>query len=155
MNNKGFTLIELLATIMLLAIVMSVGAYSVVNYISTSKEKSYDVLVENIKIGAQNYFEECENINIMGSSLPEDACKNLIVNNKATISLGKLIKYGYIKSSATKEDIKIIENPKSNNSMNNCTITITKNVDSNYNTWYTFATTDTSEDCPKTNEYIK
>jgi len=153
MNNKGFTLIELLATIMLLAIITSVGTYAVINYITSSNEKSYNILVKNIKIGAQNYYEECENINIMGSKLPEEACKNLIVNNKATILFSDLLKYGYIKSSSTKDDVKIIENPKTNNSMNACTITINKNIDSNFNSWYTFETTDTTEDCPKTDEY--
>lgn len=153
MNNKGFTLIELLATIMLLALITSVGAYAVINFINGSKENSYILIVKNAKIGAQEYFEECENIDIMGSDLPEEACENLINNNVAIISFGNLVKYGYLKSSSfDNSGNKIIENPKTNSPMNECMLKITKKIGSNYSVSYEYQSTG-GEGCPTTSEY--
>jgi len=165
MNNKGFTLIELLASIILLAIIMSITTVFVINIIQDSKEKSYDLLVSNIKIGAQEYFEECENKNIIDSSLPDSACNNLIKNSGcsetqvdkcATMNLGTLLRYGFLISSATDNNgNKIVENPITNNNMNTCNLEIMKFVDdTNYSTWYKIISKSTYSYCPKTEEYV-
>jgi len=142
MNNKGFTLIELIASILLLGVIMSVTAGTVVNLMESSKQKSYDLLIENIKIGAQGYFEECENQD------PNDKTINScppIENNEDytleyfTVSLEELLNYGFLKSSSKRENVKIVENPKTNENINPCQIKITKEINkSNYTVSYEF-----------------
>ena len=41
MNKKGFTLVELLATLIVLALVMSLGTYSISSIIENSKENTH------------------------------------------------------------------------------------------------------------------
>ena len=156
MNNKGFTLIELLATIILLSIIMTVGAYSVVGAITASREKSYDILISNVKTAAKSFYEECENSKIIASSIPTEYCS--IYNNKLTISYKTLLDYGFLKSSAiteedidndgVKEKIKIIENPKDNSNLNNCNILVTKEVDTNSGVSYVFSKVGIDSICP-------
>lgn len=183
MNNKGFTLIELMAAIILLAVVMSITTVSVVSVLQNSKQKSYELLLSDIKIGAQGYFEECENTGIMKETLPDDACKDLTTNknlitnacdNDVTMvenvscsdtkisefkmNLSSLVKYGFLKTSSVETDsegIKKIENPVTNNGMNDCQIKVLKFVNmNNYSTWYKIISLNDSgiEDCPTTGE---
>ena len=58
MNKKGFTLIELLATIIILALVMSIGAYSITAIIKNSKQKNYELLIGNIKDAAEELYDK-------------------------------------------------------------------------------------------------
>lgn len=149
MNNKGFTLIELLAVIILLSLVTVVSTVVVVDNLKNSKEKSRDLLIENIKIGVQEYFEECENSNILESELPENVCINLIKSGTDTdvfnglipekyalTDVQSLLNYGFIKSNATDSDNnKIVEDPVTNKSMNGCIFKIMKFNDS-VSSWY-------------------
>lgn len=143
MNRKGFTLIELLVTIMLIAILTTITTISIINILKTSKEKSYEILVKNIKIAAQNLYEECENSSIIETELERSICKNLIREHDkcqskseeepdscASITIEDLVKYGFLKTSATDNTTneKIIENPLNNENMNSCEIEILKYV---------------------------
>lgn len=159
MNNKGFTLIELMATIILLAIVMSVATVSVVSYINTSKEKSYDILIENIKIGAQGYFEECENDNIIETSITCPTIYKIdndeIITETITIYIRDLLTYGFLKSTATEGENKVVKNPKTDEIINSCQIKVIKTVDS-----ITYATSYSVENnggtnCPPSDDYSK
>lgn len=137
-NKKGFTLIELLAAIILLAIVMSISAVSVIGVINKSKSKSYDSLIEYAKIGAKSYFEECDNKEIIGSTESSKIDCNKLSGNKLTVTFGDLLTYGFLVSSSKKNDSKIVENPYNNENMNSCKIIVTKtvingNVSYNYN----------------------
>lgn len=137
-DKKGFTLIELLAAIILLAIVMSISAVSVIGVINKSKSKSYDSLIEYAKIGAKSYFEECDNKEIIGSTESSKIDCNKLDDNKLTVTFGDLLTYGFLVSSSKKNDSKIVENPYNNENMNNCKIIVTKtvingNVSYNYN----------------------
>ena len=62
MNNKkglkGFTLIELLATIVVLALVMGISIFVAINILGNSKEKSYQVTINNIKDKGNDYLIE-------------------------------------------------------------------------------------------------
>lgn len=154
MNNKGFTLIELMATIMLLSVIMTIGTVSVVSAIKTSKEKSYDVLVSNIKTAAKSFYEECENSNIIETEIPGDKCKINTTDNSLIISYETLLDYGFLKSSSKDEAGKKIENPKDNSSLNDCMILVTKEVDANDGVSYTYKNAgDTS--CPTDEDYSK
>lgn len=122
-NKKGFTLIELLAAIILLAIVMSISAVSVIGVINKSKSNSYDSLIEYAKIGSKSYFEECDNIDIVG---PTKIDCSKIEGNELKITFGDLLKYGFLVSSSKRNDLKIVENPYNNENMNNCLLVVTK-----------------------------
>lgn len=127
-DKKGFTLIELLAAIILLAIVMSISAVSVIGVINKSKSKSYDSLIEYAKIGAKSYFEECDNKEIIGSTESSKIDCNKLDDNKLIVTFGDLLTYGFLVSSSKKNDSKIVENPYNNENMNSCKIIVTKTV---------------------------
>ena len=57
-NKKGFTLVELLITIVILILVMSVTIYTAIRLINNSKEKSYEVTINNVIANANNYVTE-------------------------------------------------------------------------------------------------
>lgn len=156
MNNKGFTLIELMATIILLAIVMSVTAVSVVGSINKSKEKSYDILIENIKIGAQGYFEECENHNIIETPITCPTISTSGNNSSITTTIGNLLTYGFLKTSATDSsgENKVVKNPKTDEIINSCPIKVIKTIDSNYSVTYSVINNG-GTNCPTTEEYSK
>lgn len=131
MNNKGFTLIELLASIILLAVVMSVSTVSVINVIDFSKKKSYDSLIEYAKIGIKDYYIECANSDIIEV---KDICNELVydsVNDKYTTTFGTLLEYGYLKTNSKKDDIKVVKNPTNDKSMNECDIILKVNNTNN------------------------
>ena len=134
MNNKGFTLIELLATIILLSSIISITAASDVGLINNSKESSYEILNKNIKIGAQAYFEECENVSIVGSTTI--TCPTFSTNADSTtkyfsITLKDLLTYGFLKSSTTDSSgNKIVENPMNNEDIGDCQIKVIKKINS-------------------------
>lgn len=164
MNKKGFTLIELLVTIILIAVLTTITTVSIINILKTSKEKSYEVLVKNIKIATQNLYEECENSDIIESELSNSICKNLITdrncpsqsNNCANITIKNLVAYGFLKTSATDNSgNKLIENPLTNENMNSCEIEILKYIDATDNSiTYKFESNSTDTFCPS-NEDLK
>lgn len=155
MNNKGFTLIELLATIILLALIMTVTTTSVIGIMNKSKEESYKILIDNIKIGAQEYFEECENNKIIGTSI---TCPTFFEDgsNKKnmTTTLGELLIYGFLTSSATDDsNNKIVQNPKDNTDISNCEIIITKTIDGNNSVTYSVTVESSIGTCPANEDY--
>lgn len=132
MNKKGFTLIELLAIIVVIAIIAVIVAPSVISLFDTSKDKSYDILMNDIKIAGENYYQECEYGDLSDASKYGDmACR--INGNTTTVSLGNLAKLGILKSSGNNNSV---INPKTNESIDNCEITIKKNVDENIKVTY-------------------
>lgn len=120
-NNKGFTLVELIATIVVLALVMSFGSYTIVNIINKSKEENYNLLLEEIKNAGELYYQECKYSNNSGIT----CVKN---NNSYEIKLGDLVKYGYLKgnSSDNNADYTLV-NTKNDANISECKIRITYN----------------------------
>ena len=55
MNKKGFSLIELLAVIVVLAVIALIAVPNVVNLISSGKEDTYEIQINNIKDAMKNY----------------------------------------------------------------------------------------------------
>lgn len=96
-NRLGFTLIELLATIVLLGIVTGITGYAITTLITNSKEKNYELLVGEIKDSIEIYYQECKYSKT--SSL--DNCPSIESDGYYKITLGTLVKYGFLKGNAT------------------------------------------------------
>lgn len=110
-NKNGFTLIELLAVLILLAIVLGFGGYSIVSVLTASRENNYKLLIENINSAVEEYYIECKYGNVSSVS-----CSN-------EITLGKLVEYGYLKGNKPNEDgTSTLINPKDNVVIADCEI---------------------------------
>ena len=128
MNRKGFTLVELLATLVILAIVLSLGTYAITNIIKSSKEKNYDLLISNIRDGAEVYYQECK----YSSKIAPNSgitCNSITENGvvKYQITLGDLVNYGYLKGNKQDESNYkkfTIVNPNDDVSISDCEIRI-------------------------------
>ena len=146
MNRKGFTLVELLATIVILAIVVGLGSYAIVGIINTAKEKNYSLLVTNIKDASEQYYQECRYSN---AAISNDMCT--LNESGYVISLGQLVEYGFLKGNGTKEDdTYTIVNPKNDNNISDCMITVTFN---NGKVVITNDLGNTNSDCPSNSDY--
>ena len=154
MNNRGFTLVELLATIIILAIVIGIGSLSVTAIINNSKQKNFDILVGNIKEGAEVYYQECKYAINSGISCEETTTGGTVYY---TISLGDLVKYGYIKGNSTGADNKYtITNPnKNDDNIACCTIKISYNNKINIVQTTPTGPCLTSSSCPTNADYQK
>ncbi len=161
MNKKGFTLIELLAVIILVALIGVLVMPTVIDTANQAKQKSYDILINNIVTSAKNYYEECEYGNLSNEKYGTYACK--INNNSITITLGTLANTGFLSvKDVNSSNKKVVLNPKDNHDMSNCQITITKtknevtdgNGIKNNKVTYTI-TAITQNNCPTTEEYKK
>lgn len=154
MNNKGFTLIELLVTIILISILMTISTVSVIGLLNKSKQKSYDILIKNIETATENFYEECDNANLIETKINAFCVEKISTipntNNKvATVSLKDLVNYGFLKSSSKNNNNKTVTNPKDNKDIGDCKITITKNIDSKGIVTYTITpVSNTNESCP-------
>ena len=109
LNKKGFTLVELIATIVVLALVVSISAYAITNIINSAKEKNYDLLIKNIKDASETYYQECKYSDI--------TCND-------TVTLQYLVDYGYLKGNGTKDNKMEIINPKDNKNIGACSIAV-------------------------------
>lgn len=116
MNNKGFTLVELIATILILALVMSIASYSIINVIRNAKQKNYDLLIDHIKEGAELYYQECRYANNSGISCNQ-------IDGGYEITLGELVTYGYLKGNKGDNRTKLI-NPLNDDDISACEITV-------------------------------
>lgn len=112
LNKKGFTLVELIATIVVLALVVSISAYAITNIINSAKEKNYELLIKNIKDASETYYQECKYSNNSGITCDD------------TVKLQDLVNYGYLKGNGTKDDKMEIVNPKNNIDIGECSIAV-------------------------------
>ena len=87
-KNKGFTLVELLVTILIISIITSVGYFFTTNIINSSKEKSDELSINNIKTSARTYSKEYPD-NLIWKADGE--------NYYACITIQDLINAGYYK----------------------------------------------------------
>lgn len=124
MNKRGFTLIELLAIIVVIAIVAVIAAPNIVKSFNKSKDKSYTILINNIKTAGENYYLECEHGDLASTTkYGELACN--INNNKIEVSLGQLSELGLLKASGNTNSV---INPKNSKDISSCVVNITKIV---------------------------
>ena len=120
MNNKGFTLVELLATLVILALVMSIGTFSIIAIVNNSKKKNYEFLITSIEDASENYYQECRFSNNSGISCMKDG-------NAYTITLGDLVAHGYLKGNSKENDVFTIVNPNDNENISTCSIKVSYN----------------------------
>ena len=126
LNNNGFTLIELLVTIVILSLILSIAGYSVVAIIKSSKEKNYELLIEDIKSAAEMYYQECYYLNSDKTVEDiEDGEVGCVRQDSYEITLRELLEYGFLSSSVNNE-FSIIS-PKDDKEISNCKIKITRN----------------------------
>lgn len=57
-NNRGFTLVELLAVLVVLAIVIGITGYSVVNSMKNARQKTYKTTINEVEKAAVDYVLE-------------------------------------------------------------------------------------------------
>jgi len=114
MNNKGFTLIELIVTIVILSVVMSIGAYSIISIVNSTREQNYNSLIKNIKTAVENYAIECR------------YAQNDSITCSNQLTLGDLVNGGYLSGNGKGNDKKYtLVNPLDNKQIANCTIKYT------------------------------
>ena len=143
MNKKGFTLIELIVTIVVLSIVMSIGAFSIINIVKNSKEKNYVFLINNIKDGAEVYYQECKYSNNSGIN-----CDNN--DGVYTTTLGDLVRYGYVKgNSKDKNNNYALVNTLNDNDITECVILVKYNAGK-----VLIESSSSNSDCPSNNDYV-
>ena len=117
-NNKGFTLVELIATIVLLALVASIGTYSITSIVKKSKEENYELLKNNIRSAADTYYQECK-------YAKNNATKCTKSGSGYSISLSELVQYGYLVGNDKKDDGSYaIVNPITNKEIGDCRIEV-------------------------------
>jgi len=127
-NKKGFTLIELIATIVILGIVASIGSYAITEIIKSSKEKNYQLLVENIETAAEMLYQDCKYVTGPSSDTGNEChFYGTSPNDYLQVSLSKLITAGFLSSNKTKEQTGVLYNPKEDNKeISGCIIQIKK-----------------------------
>ncbi len=124
---------------------------SIVDSLNKSKETSYKVLINNIKVAAKTYYEECEYGDLTNQSkYGTYACT--INNNTINTTIGSLAGTGFLKATDTEMtsgEISVLD-PRNNKKINDCQIQIIKNVASNFKVTYQINGSEL-EGCP-TNE---
>ena len=135
MNRKGFTLIELLAVIILVALIGVLVIPSVIDTAKQTKQKAYDILIENIGTAAKTYFEECEYGNLTDKKYGSYAC-TINGDNSIETTLGTLANLGFLptKDTETKtgKTLKVVKDPRNqDNDMSDCQIKVIKKTTAN------------------------
>ncbi len=149
MNKKGFTLIELIVTILLLAIIAGIGTYSVINIINSTKLTNYNLLLKNVKTGAETFYNECMygNNSVIEGAVSTDP--DVVSCNEVT--LGALVKYGFVTGNSKKDDAKYkLVNPSNNDDLTVCKIVISTD-DNGFN----ITNNGGGTNCPTTYEEVK
>lgn len=144
MNRKGFTLIELLAVIIVIALIATIVTPSVIEYVNSAKNTSYNLLIQNTISASKAYYEECEYGDLSDSSkYGSYACK--INGSTITTTLGALANTGMLSvNDVDSNGKKIVINPKDNTDISSCNIKITKTVDTNYKVTYNISSNNCS-----------
>lgn len=144
MNRKGFTLIELLAVIIVIALIATIVTPSVIEYVNSAKNTSYNLLIQNTISASKSYYEECEYGDLSDrSKYGSYACK--INGSTITTTLGALANTGMLSvNDVDSDNKKIVINPKDNTDISSCNVTIVKTVDTNYKVTYNISSNNCS-----------
>lgn len=144
MNRKGFTLIELLAVIIVIALIATIVTPSVIEYVNSAKNTSYNLLIQNTISASKTYYEECEYGDLSDRSKYKSyACQ--INGNTIITTLGALANTGMLSvNDVDSNGKKIVINPKDNTDISSCDITIKKDIYDNYKVTYKISSTNCS-----------
>lgn len=144
MNRKGFTLIELLAVIIVIALIATIVTPSVIEYVNSAKNTSYNLLIQNTISASKTYYEECEYGDLSDSSkYGSYACK--INGDTIETTLGALANTGMLSvNDIDSDNKKIVINPKDNTDISSCNVTIVKTVYTNYKVTYNISSNNCS-----------
>lgn len=144
MNRKGFTLIELLAVIIVIALISVIAVPSVIEYVNSAKNTSYNLLIQNTISASKTYYEECEYGDLSDSSkYGSYACQ--IKEDTIITTLGALANTGMLSvNDVDSDNKKIVINPKDNTDISSCDVTIVKKVDTNYKVTYNISSNNCS-----------
>ena len=128
MKKNGFTLIEVLAVLVILSIIMSIGAISVINIRNNSYEDLLETKKQNLESAAIVYGQE-------NPDVLKDKCE--VANYKsdycAMVTVATLINGKYFKSTETNANGEIdLINNVTNKSMKNDKIQIYRKNNSIY-----------------------
>lgn len=129
MNRKGFTLIELLAVIIVIALIATIVTPSVIEYVNSAKNTSYNLLIQNTISASKTYYEECEYGDLSDNSkYGSYACQ--INGNTIITTLGALANTGMLSvNDVDSDNKKIVINPKDNTDISSCDVIIKKKVE--------------------------
>lgn len=129
MNRKGFTLIELLAVIIVIALIATIVTPSVIEYVNSAKNTSYNLLIQNTISASKTYYEECEYGDLSDSSkYGSYACQ--IKEDTIITTLGALANTGMLSvNDVDSDNKKIVINPKDNTDISSCDVIIKKKVE--------------------------
>ena len=136
LNKKGFTLVELIATILILALVVGIGSYTITHIIKSSKEKNYQLLISEIKNAVEEYHIECK---YSGNDI---TCNN-------EITLGFLVNNGYLKGNLAMEGGSLeLVNPLDDKVITECKISYSYS-----DLEYTITSKSSENSCPSTDDF--
>ena len=137
-NKRGFTLVELLAVIVVLGIVASISIYAITNTIRKTKEKSYQVTINEIENMANDYLLENNGklffISSNDGSETEYQC----------VTIKQLIDAGYFKTDITESLVDVDTNVNINDF-----VKITRNQNSKVISDIAYIKNDDSNDLDK------
>ncbi len=155
LDNKGFTLVEVIAVVAIITILSVVVVPSVLNSINNGKQKSYEVLVGDIKIAAKELYEEVYSNELLGDTsklyqYSYDVDNKMISKSNNVIeitdnctdegyscietNLQTLVSNGFLSGSTDGNKQKVILNVREDNAnMGNCSIRIVRDVNSSSN----------------------
>lgn len=156
LDNKGFTLVEVIAVVAIITILSVVVVPSVLNSINNGKQKSYEVLVGDIKIAAKELYEEVYSNELLGDTsklyqysydvdnkkISKDNNDVIEITNNCTkegyscieTNLQTLVSNGFLSGSTDGNKQKVILNVREDNAnMGNCSIKIVRVVNPSSN----------------------
>ena len=159
-NNKGFTLVEVIAVVVIIALLGMIAIPNVISTINKGKDTSYEILVKDINIAAKQLYEEVEYVGVVLKNYNTEGefDKIIIDSNSIETNLQTLVSNGFLSGinnpnrGGSNKNYKIITNPRNNEDIGDCSIKITKTIDSNFNTSYEITNLSIGNDnCP--NDY--
>lgn len=152
LNNKGFTLVEVLAVVVILGLIGGIAVNGVLSSINTSKDTSYNIMISDIVVASEILYQEVEFGNKIKTYNNNGITNNevMIINNRdITTNLQTLVSNGYLSGNensgnfTANKNERLIINPKTDDDISSCEITIRKNNDE-----YTVFNSSSDSKCP-------
>ena len=94
MNSKGFSLIEMLAVMIILVILFTLANFGYINYLNSSRDKSFRIAVNSFEDATATALEDCESGSINNFCTKYNGIPS--PGERITISLEELVNSSYI-----------------------------------------------------------